>query len=258
MHPSLYEEMFRLESEHWWFVARRRVFRHLLRQLTAGHPERPRVLDIGSGCGKQVQELSDEFAMEGVEPSPEARTLAARRGVQLTAGLLPDQLPFEPGSFDAVLLTDVLEHVDDDLASLRGAARLLRPGGAALITVPALPWLWTSRDAIHQHRRRYSRGSLETLLAGSGLEVELLSWFNGLLAPLGVATRLWRRLREALGGAQEHRPGGDLWIPPAPLNAALASCFAFERHLLRGGWLPIGLSLLAIARRPLGSPAGIG
>lgn len=248
MQPELYHEMFRLETDHWWFRARRRVFRHLLRQALG--PGRHHVCDLGSGCGKQVEALGDEFDMVGVEPSAEARRLAAQRGVDLRDGSLPGGLPFPTESFDAVLLTDVLEHVAEDHDSLRAAGALLRPGGVALVTVPALPWLWTERDEVHQHHRRYSRAAFRDLLAASGLAVERRSWFNALLAPMAIPVRLLGALRAHLGGGEvEH--GGDLWIPPAPVNRLLEEAFAAERFLVGTGLLPVGMSLLAVLRRPL-------
>jgi SAM-dependent methyltransferase len=248
VHPELYREMFRLETDHWWFRARRRVFRHLLRERLGGGPARPVVCDLGSGCGKQVEALSDEFDMVGVEPSREARDLAARRGVDLRAGHLPDDLPFAAGSFDAVLLTDVLEHVAEDHASLRAAGRLLRPGGVALVTVPALPWLWTARDEVHQHHRRYSGGEFRDLVEGSGLRIDLVSAFNVLLAPIAIPVRVLGALRAAASEAASE-PGGDLWIPPWPVNRLLEEVFAAERWLLGGPLPPLGLSLLAVLRR---------
>ena len=260
MHPELYREMFRLETEHWWLRARRRVFRHLLRERLGGGPARPVVCDLGSGCGKQVEALSDEFDMVGVEPSAEARELAAQRGVDLRPGSLPDGLPFPAGSFDAVLLTDVLEHVAPDHASLRAAGELLRPGGVALVTVPALPWLWTERDEVHHHHRRYSGASFHALLAASGLRVEVVSAFNALLAPIAVPLRLLGALRARLAGGpggapdavESHDHDGDLWIPPTPVNRVLEEIFASERFLVGGGWLPLGMSSLAVLRRPEG------
>ena len=68
---------------------------------------------------------------------------------------------FERNAYDLIALLDVLEHVPDDLASLRAIHRRLKPGGALLLTVPANPWMWSAHDAAHHHFRRYTKKQLE-------------------------------------------------------------------------------------------------
>src|SRR5690606_6126967 len=100
----------------------------------------------------------------GLDAFPQAVTFSRQRGVDVVTGSLPDDVPLEAGRFDAVLLLDVLEHLDDDYGGLKRAVRLLRPGGIAICTVPAYPWLWTARDEHHQHKRRYTSGGFRRLM----------------------------------------------------------------------------------------------
>ena len=101
---------------------------------------------------------------------------------------------FKRNEYDLVALLDVLEHVPDDLGSLRAIHRRLKPGGALLLTVPANPWMWSAHDAAHHHFRRYTKKQLEELFLRSGLEIELLSYFNTLLYPLIAAARIAGKL----------------------------------------------------------------
>lgn len=180
--------------------------------------------------------------MDAIERDPAARAIAGTRsGLAVRAGALPADLPVPDGAYDLVALLDVLEHVEEDRASLAALGRKLAPGGRLLITVPAMPWLWSSHDEAHHHKRRYTRTGLGGTIAAAGLEVEQIGYFNALLFPLAVATRV---LKAAVGGR-----AGDDELPPRPVNALLHAVFASERHLIGRASLPFGLSLFAIARR---------
>ena len=145
-------------------------------------------------------------------------------------------------ALDLVALLDVLEHVPDDLASLRAIHRRLKPGGKLLLTVPANPWMWSAHDTAHHHFRRYTKGSLEELFLRSGLEVELLSYFNTLLYPLVAAARL-------VGKVTRSRSADDK-LPGDLANGVLERVFGFEAGLLGRVPMPFGVSLVAIVRRP--------
>lgn len=136
---------------------------------------------------------------------------------------------------------DVLEHIDEDVATLAALRKHLAPGGRMLITVPAYPWLWSAHDVFLHHKRRYTAQRLRKVFNDSGLHLDRISYFNTLLLPLAALGRL--RDRIVSSGQSSGRA-----IPPALINAALETIFASERHLLKRFNLPAGVSLMAIAR----------
>lgn len=237
-----------LDDRHWWFAARRRIVLQLLSEALAhGGPaagRRLRLLDIGCGAGGTLRELARLGEAFGVDAEP-AEVEAARRrsGCDVRLGRLPEPISFEDASFDVVTLLDVLEHIDDDTASLATVARLLRPGGLFLCTVPAYPFLWSEHDAINEHKRRYTRSTLRARLEAAGFGVRKMSYYNTLLFPPIAAARLLRARRKSGGDP-------DLGEVAAPLNAILRGVFAAERYWLRLGSFPFGVSVLAIARKP--------
>lgn len=240
MKDELIDQMERVQREHFWFRARAEILLALLQPLL-----RPglRVLDAGCGTGLLLSRLPGGLMLSGLDLSPRALEHAAARlpGADLRAGSLPGPLPFEPASQDLILLTDVLEHIQDDDATLTALGTLLAPGGRLLLTVPALPKLWTRHDEEHGHFRRYTRAQLALRLAAAGFEIEKLSYYNCLLLPLVLTVRGLKRL---LG-----RNGDDMETPARPINALLYQVFALERHWLPLANFPLGVSLLAVARR---------
>jgi len=242
--PEVYDEMFALEQRHWWFRARRRIVLHLLARYAPRPGSQPaRLADLGCGCGANLQSYNLSFRAWGMDAGLRAAAYSHRRlGDRVCVGRLPDHLPFRAATFEAVTMTDVLEHIDLDRAAAAAAMNLLVPGGVLVATVPAGQWLFTHRDVAHHHKRRYSRRSLVALFDPLPAEILLLSYCNALLfAPAAIG-------RLASRWARASRPT-DLRVPPWPLNRALESVYAAERHLLGRFPVPYGLSLVVVARK---------
>lgn len=230
-----------IEGRHWWFVARRRIIAHLIERFI-----RPRegaaVLEAGCGTGGNLALLAGYGSLSAFEFDDEARALANARGVCVAVrGALPDGAIDVAAPFDLIAMLDVLEHIDDDRASLVRLGGMLANDGRLLLTVPALPALWSNHDVLHHHKRRYTRAGLRALVEAAGLTVEHIGYFNSLLLPLAAAQRLVSRL------TKRDEPLDA--VPARWLNSALRTVFASERHLLGTVPLPLGLSLYAIIRR---------
>ncbi|MDJ0949733.1 MAG: class I SAM-dependent methyltransferase [Alphaproteobacteria bacterium] len=242
MEDLVYARMAALEERHWWFVARRRILAAVLARFMTGRVP-ARILEAGCGTGGNLAMLSRWGVVSGLEPHPPALARARKRGpFDLRDGRLPEDIPFAPESFDLVAALDVIEHLDDDAAALRALAARLKPGGRILVTVPALPFLWSRHDDLHHHRRRYTRGSLLRLAGSAGLRPVWASYYNSVLFPLIAAIRLGKRM---LGiEADEDR------MPPPIVNRLFQNLFSMERHLLSRVPLPVGVSLILVAERP--------
>jgi len=242
---SLYQQMRDLEDRHWWFVGRRAIVSSLLRNSAL--PKDARILDLGCGTGGNLAMLAKFGEVIGAELDESAAALARERDVApIVRGKLPNDLPLDAGAFDCVTLLDVLEHIEDDRATLETVNTLLAPEGLLLITVPAFHFLWGPHDEAHHHQRRYRAKGLRRLLKDTGYEITTLSYCNTWLFPVAALVRLLRRYFPG-GGA-----GAELSLPPAPVNALLAAIFSSERYLLRCGLkngLPFGVSLVVLAKK---------
>jgi SAM-dependent methyltransferase len=254
MDASLYDELQRVEQTHWWFRARRRIVWSLVERYVGGEPgRRLQICELGCGTGGNLESVAAKHDVVGVECSQQALEHARRKlGNRVRSGRLPDEIDLPQKSFDAVLLTDVLEHIYDDTASARTALNLLKPGGVVVATVPAYQWLYSPRDAHHHHFRRYGKEQYARLWRRADTETLLLSHYNTLLFPPAAAVRLTSKL---LG---DRAKSGDLTIPPRLINSLLARAMASETNLLGRLPLPFGLSLVAVVRkRAIGESASI-
>jgi SAM-dependent methyltransferase len=236
----------RVESKHWWFIARRDLVIRLVRGASAD-PE-CRILDMGCAGGVTLQALHrDGYRhVTGIDISPEAIAQCQRIGV--TNALLMDaQAPaFAPGSFDLIIASDVIEHLPEPATALRAWWRLLRPGGLVIALVPAFMFMWSPHDTANNHYRRYRAPELQDCLEAAGFRAERRCYWNWALFPPAIVVRLLQRFLPPIGTLHY-----DLEVPPAPLNAALAALVRAENRLLCAGvdW-PWGQSALVIARRP--------
>ncbi len=115
-------------------------------------------------------------------------------------------LPFRDGSFNVVMASDVLEHIESDGEAVAEIARVLRPGGSAILSVPAHGWLFSQHDTALQHFRRYSKRAVRELLERNRLLVHRLSYWNPLCS---------RHLHTALiGKLRTGQPRSDAVLPP--------------------------------------------
>ncbi len=242
MERKVYEQMARLDGQHWWFTARRRILDGVIERIVQP-PQNARILELGAGTGHNLAMLSRFGEVEASELDPVARGLASERlGKPVVEAALPDLAMFPQESYDLVALLDVLEHVSDDSASLGAILGLLKRGGALLLTVPINPWMWSAHDAAHHHHRRYRKDEIARLAREAGYEIELLSPFNTLLFPPIAAVRLLGKLTG--------KDDSDDALPPAPVNRILEAIFGLERGLVGRVPMPFGVSLVAVLRRP--------
>lgn len=240
MDRQVYERMDANEASHWWFVGRRQIIETAIRRLIP-LPKNADILEAGCGTGGNIALLSNFGALDAFEYDPLAREVAAdKSGLAVLAGALPDDIPFGQKHYDIIGLFDVLEHIKDDQATLTQLAARLKPNGRILLTVPAMPWLWSRHDERHHHFRRYTRKSLRHTTGNADIVVEKSFYFNTLLLPLAIGSRAVK--------AVTNSDAADDAMPPPWLNRILSDTFSSERHLLGRLSMPVGLSLCAVLK----------
>jgi SAM-dependent methyltransferase len=240
--PKAFDELVETEDGHFWFVARNEVIVGLANKF---FPGARRFLEIGCGTGFVLGAIAESRSWErlaGSELHPAGLAHARKRLpsavelVQMDARDIP-----AAGVFDLAGAFDVVEHIADDEAVIRGLRAATQPNGGIIITVPQHPWLWSRADEIAHHERRYRRGELERKLRRNGFEVLFSSSFTALLLPLMAASRL--RLNKAADeDAYEFR------LNPS-VNRLLLKILRVEvRMTLAGMRWPVGGSRVVVGR----------
>jgi SAM-dependent methyltransferase len=219
--------------------------RFLSKLFLSAEPGR-RILNAGAGQGSFSALMEDRgFDVVSTDTSPAACDVLARRvrGPVVRADLTA--LPFADSSFDAVVLGEVIEHVDDDVAALRESRRVLRPGGVVALSVPAHPTWFGPSDEWAGHLRRYTRDALVAACGGAELEVvRCVGWGF----PVSAAYHRWVYDKRAAGLAKS-------WGPPSLVQRAALGILkiALQVDRLFLGVDRGALGFLALARRPDGS-----
>lgn len=235
----------RAEDRHFWFVGLRRFARTLLDQVAPAR--RPlRVLDCGSGTGRNLDWLASYGWVLGIELSPTGLAEGRRHGRRMVRGTVA-ALPVPDASFDVATSFDVLYALDDatERRALTEMHRVLVPGGVVLVNVAALDILKGRHSALAHEQRRYTKARLLARLEAAGFAVERMTYTNGGTLPITLAVRVAQRLAGSAGDAGET----EMTVPPAPLNAALTALLKVEAWVA-GRWsLPAGSSLMATARK---------
>jgi len=243
MQEHTYSIMYEVEGKHWWFVGRRKIIAGFVEKICRDiGKRRPRILDVGCGTGANLQMLANFGVAEGVDVSTEALDFCRARGLSKVKHGAAEALPYEDASFDLVTGLDVVEHLDDDIAGLAEMRRVLRPGGRALLFVPAFMFLWGVQDDISRHRRRYTIPELSERLGEAGLKVERATYANiTFFLPI-----LFGRFLMRLTGL---RPASENNITIGALNGLLGWIFGAESWWLKRMNFPLGVSIVCVARR---------
>ena len=237
-----------VESTHWWFVARRALVKDLV--CRAAPDRQSAILEIGCSGGPLLQQLraGGYTNLTGIDISSEAIALCRGRGLGNVSVMDAQQPDFPPASFDVITASDVLEHLADAPRAVAAWHKLLRPGGTAIVFVPAFKFLWSSHDVVNHHFHRYCAAELAALLRAAGFEIQRQGYWNFFLFLPVALVRLAKRL---VPGAAEKFPTGDIKPVPSPLNALLIFLLRLENRLLLAGLnFPWGVSAAVVARKP--------
>ena len=209
-----------------------------------------KLLDLGCGTGALFQQVARQADSPfGIDFSEVAVTRSRERvsdsGLALASVI---DLPFRDSVFDTLIASEVLEHLPDDCRALSEWRRVLKPGGRLIATVPAHPHLWGAHDELCHHQRRYRKSELQAKLSTAGFHLERISHtfsylypIMAILRPLRPSLRWPRSIDESLGD--------DFHSVPSFVNRILIGLSALEVRWLRISNLPIGASLITLARK---------
>ena len=246
MNADEYDNLEETERDHWYYSGKRRLVQAwIARARPAAAADM--LLDCGAGTGIFAKEMEAQCRVLVLDDHEEAlKILRTRFRPEQILSLAGDAVPLPDGSLEYVTALDVLEHVPDDAAVVRGFHRLLKTGGLAVVTVPAGMALWSDWDVALHHFRRYDRAQLRALFPGEGWELVYVNYTNVVVYPAVWLVRKWRVWRPAKAGAATTARTEDRMLPRW-LNASLRAMFVGMAQ-----WrvpFPFGVSLILVAKR---------
>lgn len=182
------------------YLLRRDLILKIAQQLPAGN-----IVELGCGAGALLGDLARlGFKGVGVDQSETARRIAEALLHDIQQIQIVETHDYlDCGSFDYLAAFEVLEHIEDDHAALDDWAKLLKPGGTLIVSVPAHPERWNPADVWAGHYRRYRREDLSGLIEKAGFELQTMQSYGYPLA------NIMERLSARIYARQTARRGGD-------------------------------------------------
>jgi SAM-dependent methyltransferase len=242
MKEVVYDMLYKREMTHWWDRVRRKIAVDLAKEyLKENKINSAKILDVGCGTGAFAKEFKNLGEYYGIDISPKAVDFCKKRGIKNVKEGSATDLNYSESEFDIVLALDVLEHLKNDQAAIREIRRVLKPGGIAIIFVPAFSFLWSSSDITSQHFRRYTLKDLKLKSKEEGFKIIRSSYFNTFLFPPILAVRMAVRYL--------HLPFGSEYQRGYFVNKILYSIFFTESIFLRFFNFPLGVSAMIICKK---------
>ena len=223
---------------HWYYRAKAEAMLHYLGRVAVR-----KVLDVGAGSGFFSKyllahtEAAGAICVDPYYPQDSSDTIANGKSIRYHRGCGVIDV-------DLVLMMDVLEHVDDDVALIREYMGKVKEHTYFLITVPAFSFLWSQHDVFLGHKRRYTLSQLQNSVSQAGLRIEKCTYFFGLVFPLAATLRLGKNWLER---GHSSSPASDLKQHHFLTNRLLYSLCRLELGLLNHNRLA-GLSIFCLAR----------
>jgi 2-polyprenyl-3-methyl-5-hydroxy-6-metoxy-1,4-benzoquinol methylase len=177
-------------DDHWYYVAKAHLISYM---FSTPHQT---VLDVGAGLGWFSEWLITHGHANNaicVDPGYESDT----QKILENGGRIDFVKSITDSDADLVLLMDVLEHVDDDIGLLSEYYEKAPVGAEFIVTVPAFQFLWSPHDDYLEHRRRYTRASLNRLITIIGAKPIAVHYYFGIIFPAVVLFRILTKYRKS-------------------------------------------------------------
>ena len=234
------EQMNKMEEAYWWHEGRRLVLSKMLQKYYSESSNPLLILDFGCGTGGNFEFLSKFGKVYGVDSSKDAIAYCKSKdqSVKFISG---QDIPFQRDSVDLITTFDVLEHIDDDCATIREYHRILKAKKNVIVTVPAYKFLWSDHDEILGHCRRYTLKELRDKFEKNGFKTVRSSYFVTSFFPLILIYRMYRI------AFSKYLDKKTSYVElPKSLNNFFTLIMRMEASLLGRINFPFGCSIVAI------------
>lgn len=246
MHISEYQNIFKNEASHFYYVG---MHHNIINLLKKSLPKKRNNIILDAGCGtgllmKKMQTFGEVF---GVDISNTALEFAQKRNLKNLKLSSVTKLPFKKERFNAVLSIDVLYHqrVKSDEKAIREFYKVLKPKGILILKLPAFNWLRGKHDTIVQTKKRYTKNEVEQMLKKGGFIIKKISYTNMLIFPIALLKRFF------LDKLFSNSTVSDVKPPANFINKTLINVILLENKILNYINFPFGISVIAVAQKPI-------
>ena len=236
MQLDVYERQWRVNENHWWFKSRRKIFYYLLNNyLYLSKKNNINILDYGCGVGSNISallKLSKNIFVYDINCKIQSKVEKKFKLRKFS----------EKNKYKIILLTDVLEHVGKPKIIIKDIDFKLKKNGYLLITVPALKFLFSSKDKALKHYKRYNKKELKNLIP-QNYKIIKYSYYNFFLSIPIIITIIYYKLFNIKFINKVES------IPSKPVNYLMCKIFTLEKFFLKFMNFPFGISLLLILKK---------
>tara|TARA_B100001175_G_C19326964_1_gene550542 strand:- start:52 stop:765 length:714 start_codon:yes stop_codon:yes gene_type:complete len=232
MRKDVYKRHIENFDNHWWFESRKNIIEKIIQK---NFKRKINILDYGAGSGVNINMLSKFGKVNIYEPHKQTTNYLLNKYSGKKFKILKK---ISNKKYDLIVLADVLEHIKKDKKKIEELSKKLKKNGKILITVPAFKILFTKKDIILGHYRRYSISEIKKIF--KEFKIIKLSYFNFFLFfPISVSLIIYKLLKSDFIDSVEKKPNSFL-------NFTLYSIFNFENKLINLFNFPFGVSILGV------------
>lgn len=243
--------MHNLENLYWFWVGKKDLINRMLNKYVNNKDFKIKILDVGCGTGSTLESLQGKGELYGVDTSNFALKLCDSRGEFKLKKVDAEHLKFPKNFFDVIIMSDIIEHVDNDKKAIENCYNILKNKGILIITVPAHKYLWNNDDIRLKHKRRYEKGRLMKI--SGKFKIKKLSYIHFFTYPLVLFARFVEPfLKKKKKSTIEMRMKDKLLkgsLLTVLLNWCLLKLNSFENRLLTIMNLPFGVGLIMILEK---------
>ncbi|MFH1787596.1 MAG: class I SAM-dependent methyltransferase [archaeon] len=222
--------------KHFWHRGRRDLLYTLVLKLKK---KNLRILNLGAGTGDDLEVLNNFGEVYVIDIEKRALDLIPKELYKEKKVCDACDLSYNDNFFDAIISSDVFEHIKDHKKAFEESYRVLKKGGYLIFAVPAFQFLYSSHDRALEHKRRYSKKILRNLLKQFN-ELELNYWNFFLSLPQGIIKFKNRNAK----------PKVDSPNFPLSINNIFYQLLRIENYLIKKNFrLPFGLTIIGIYQK---------
>lgn len=222
-----------------WILAKQELLLVILEKFSSHRSE---ILDVGCGMGGPMRCLEKAgFQVFGIDKYRKAVEFCRKRNLVAKCGLA-EKIPFPESSFDVIIALELLEHLNKPPKAIEEFARVLKPNGLLIVSVPAFNFFWNALDEMSRHFKRYTASILKKEINPVFEPLKVSYIFFSAFFPMLVLRFFRKSFKEKKGELFKDEFPDKLKF----FEALILVLFRFENFLLKWIDFPFGVGVVGV------------